>query len=87
MHNFKLKKVVYYFIGDKNINKSSSTSFVSNLENIPKCDIFTIGDNHNDYEMVRDFNGYTFPWGTRNVKEVSCGQVLSVASLVKRIVR
>lgn len=85
--DFQLKKVAYYYICDKNISKSSAISLVSNLENIEKYDIFTIGDNHNDFEMIRDFNGYTFPWGTSNVKKVSCGQVLSVASLVKKIKR
>lgn len=85
--NFKLLSGVHYYICDSKINKSTSTSFVSSLENIKKCDIFTIGDNLNDLEMVRDFNGYTLPWGKSELKEVSNGQVLSVASLVKKISR
>lgn len=87
LNKFKLKKVVYFYLCDERINKSTATSFVSELENIRKCDIFTIGDHHNDLEMVRDFNGYTLPWGKSEVKEVSNGQVLSVASLVKKISR
>lgn len=85
--NGKLQKVQLYFLYDKNISKSFATSYVSKLENIEKCDIFTIGDNHNDYEMIKDFNGYTFPWGKKKVKGVSEGTVLSVKGLVKKIMR
>ena len=85
--NPKLEKNVIYYLCDQKINKSTATSFVSSLENVEFCDIFTIGDHYNDLEMIRDFNGYTFPWGKKEVKEVSKGKVLSVASLVKKISR
>lgn len=85
--NGKIKKMYVYFLYDKSFNKSSATDYVGKLENISKCDIFTIGDNHNDLEMIRDFNGYTLPWGKKTVKEVSSGKVLSVKGLVKKITR
>ena len=85
--NYKFRKISIYFLYDKKINKSYATDYISKLENIEKCDIFTIGDNHNDYEMIRDYNGYTFTWGKKEVKDVSDGKVLSVASLVKKIMR
>lgn len=78
-----------YFIYVSNglITKSIPVNMVSELENIDKCDIFTIGDNFNDLEMIRDYNGYTLPWASKEVKEMSNGTVLSVRSLVKKIVR
>lgn len=85
--NGKLMKMWVYYLYDKKVNKASATDLVGKLENIEKCDIFTIGDNLNDYEMIRDYNGYTFPWGRKEVKEVSDGRVLSVKGLVKKISR
>lgn len=85
--NGKLMKMWVYYLYDKKVNKASATDLVGKLENIEKYDIFTIGDNLNDYEMIRDYNGYTFPWGRKEVKEVSDGQVLSVKGLVKKISR
>lgn len=85
--NSKLQRVWIYYLYDEKVNKASATALVAQLENIEKCDIFTIGDNHNDLEMLREFNGYTFPWGKKEVKNVSNGQVLSVRNLVKKISR
>lgn len=81
----KLFKVKYFYLCDPNISKSFSTSMVGELENISKCDIFTIGDHLNDLEMIRDFNGYTLPWAKGEIKNISNGVCLSVASLVKKI--
>ena len=83
----RLKIVDCFYLGKEEVSKSSAISLVSQLENISKCDIFTIGDHLNDLEMIRDFNGYTLPWGRKEVKEISQGQVFSVASLVKKIMR
>ena len=85
--NGKLVKMWVYYLYDEKVNKASATDLVGKLENVEKCDIFTIGDNLNDLEMIRDYNGYTFPWGRKEVKEVSDGQVLSVKGLVKKISR
>ena len=86
-HKFKLKRGNYFYLGKDDISKSSAISIVSELENISRCDIFTIGDHLNDLEMIKDFNGYTLPWGKKEVKDVSQGKVLSVSSLVKKIMR
>ena len=69
------------------IDKTSMIEEVRIRENIDKNDVYTIGDNFNDFEMVRDYHGYTLPWGKTNLKEVCEGVVPSVKSLIKRIER
>ncbi len=69
------------------IDKTSMIEEVRKREEIEKDDVYTIGDNYNDYEMIRDYHGYTMPWGKTNLKEVCEGIVPSVKSLIKRIER
>lgn len=87
LDKLRIRMIDCFYLGKEEVSKSSAVSLVSELENILKCDIFTIGDHLNDLEMIEDYNGYTLPWGKKSVKEVSQGQVLSVASLVKKIMR
>ena len=49
---------VYYMIRPLGIDKSSPIKHLEKELNIPKQKIFTIGDNINDIEMIRDYNGY-----------------------------
>ena len=60
---------------------------VRKRESIDINNVYTIGDNYNDFEMVKYYHGYTLPWGKKNLKEVSEGVVFSVKSLIKRIER
>lgn len=78
--------LVNCYITDKNISKSTSAVLVSKIEGINPNKIFTIGDEFNDFEMVKDFNGYTFPWGHEDLKEVSQGVCTSVHSLIKKMI-
>lgn len=84
---FRVLNRKFLYIGISNISKSSAIREISRMENIQEKDIYTIGDHLNDIEMIRDFNGYTLPWGKKEVKEVSQGVCLSVASLIKKISR
>lgn len=45
------------FIGS-DITKKDAVSFIHNLENIDKIKVYTIGDDINDLEMLKEFNGY-----------------------------
>ena len=67
------------------IDKTSMIEEVRKREEIEKEDVYTIGDNYNDYEMIRDYHGYTLPWGKTNLKEVCEGIVPSVKSLIKKM--
>lgn len=82
---FHIKDKQHIYICDKSISKSTAINKISELEKIEKCDIFTIGDDQNDFEMINDFNGYTFPWGKDELKSVSHGICDSVACLIKKI--
>ena len=82
---FHIKDKQHIYICDKSISKSTAINKISELEKIEKCDIFTIGDDQNDFEMINDFNGYTFPWGKDELKNVSHGICDSVACLIKKI--
>lgn len=52
-YNFKN----HLFIGE-NKNKSNAVSFIQNLENIDLSNVYTVGDDLNDIEMLENFNGY-----------------------------
>ena len=78
-----MNKIAY--IRRYGINKTTMIEEVRKRENIDKDNVYTIGDSHNDYEMIRDYNGYTLPWAKRKLKDVSAGVVPSVRSLVKKI--
>ena len=54
---------------------------------INQQDTYAFGDSFNDIDMLKDYNGYTFPWCKSEVKNVSKGRCLSVASLIKKISR
>ena len=82
---FHIEKQVYIYICRNDISKSTAIEKIRELEKISKCDIFTVGDDLNDFEMIRDFKGYTFPWGNEKLKSVSQGVCTSVADLVKKI--
>lgn len=84
---FHIANQRYLYICDNKISKSTAINKIVELENIFNCDIFTVGDDLNDYEMIRDFNGYTFPWGKKELKSVSLGICGSVASLVKKMTK
>lgn len=84
---FHIETQFYVYIGRRDITKSTAIERLRQLENIRKCDIYTIGDDMNDLEMLRDFNGYTFPWGRVELKDVTIGECSSVADLVKKIVK
>lgn len=82
-----VKEERHIYLGQKDVTKSSAVQRISQLEKVRKCDIFTIGDEFNDIEMLETYNGYTFPWCRSEVKNVSKGRCLSVASLIKKISR
>jgi len=45
------------FIGN-NITKADAVSIIQKIENIDYKDVYTVGDNSNDIEMLEKFNGY-----------------------------
>ncbi len=56
--SYRYREVKYYLIKPKNVSKSSIISPLHDMLKIPRSEIFTIGDNFNDYEMIQDYNGF-----------------------------
>jgi len=54
---------------NKNISKVIGIEYIKNIINIDDTDIYTIGDNVNDLEMTKKYNGYIIGNNIKNFKE------------------
>ena len=50
--------ITYYGVKPKGNNKSTPIKFLERKLKLSSSDIYTVGDNLNDVEMIRDYNGY-----------------------------
>lgn len=69
----------------KGVNKSTTIKFLEDKLNLSKSTIFTIGDHDNDYEMIRDYNGFSMVWGTKKAKNYALKQYFTVTQLISDI--
>jgi len=77
----------FMFLRHDKITKSTMIEELRNIINIDRDNVFTIGDNYNDYQMIKDYHGYTMPWGKEELKAVCEGITPSVSRLIKKIKR
>lgn len=49
---------VYYLVRPHGVSKAGPIKFLQEELDLSKKDIYTIGDNTNDKELIRDYNGY-----------------------------
>ena len=84
----KFKQDGFYeiFANLSDYSKSSAIKTILEREKISYQDTFCIGDDCNDIEMIRDYQGFTFPWGIDILKDLSLETVDSVYSLIKKII-
>ncbi len=82
--NYIIKYNLIYLI-PKDINKSATIKFLEDKLKLSKSNIFTIGDHDNDYEMIRDYNGFTMLWGTKKAKECALKQYFLASQLISDI--
>lgn len=54
---------------NKNISKVNGVEYIKNILNIDDNDIYTVGDNINDLEMINKYNGYIIGKDVKNFKE------------------
>ena len=73
-------------IFSKTFQKNDATRYMLSQYGIDDTMAYTIGDGDNDYEMLRDFNGYTFPWCSQMVRKLNLPTVNSVSEVVQRII-
>ena len=74
----------YYMIRPMGINKSSPIIHLEKKLNIPKRKIYTIGDNDNDIEMIKDYNGFMIG-NNFELKNVSLKRYDAVHELINDI--
>ena len=74
----------YYLIRPHGVSKSSPISYLQGFCRIKNEDIYTIGDNSNDFEMIRDYNGYRIG-NNKDIIDVSLKEYNAVYELVDDI--
>ncbi len=85
LQNTNVNKFNYRIHVRKNCTKSDGIKEINELFNIDEDNIYTVGDWKNDYEMIRDYNGYNVLISHPSLYKVSEGTVLNVAQLVKKL--
>ena len=74
----------FYLIRPHGVSKSSPIEYLEGRYNIPKEEIYTIGDNNNDKELIRDYNGYRIG-NNKNIIDVSLKEYNAVHELIDDI--
>lgn len=87
---YERKNLLCYKDGKKmfisnNITKADALTFIQDKEKIKKDDIYTVGDNKNDLEMLLKFNGYKMLFSYSNMWFKRFSVVKEVHSLIKKI--
>ncbi len=82
---YKHDDVTFFCLKNKGINKSSTVNFIKEKLNLQFKDIYTIGDNENDYYMLKLFNGYFIGNPEDKIKKVSIKGYNQVSELLKDI--
>lgn len=81
----KAYKFENYLFVKRPQNKSDAIKELIEIKGINKEDVYTIGNAQNDYEMVKDYNGYNMLISSPKLYGNSKGTVTSVRQLIKKI--
>lgn len=82
--DYPYQDVLCFFMKKKDVSKATGVEYLERNLQIPKKDIFTVGDAINDLEMIREYNGYQI--GDRmSLSEVALDSYDTVHRLVKDI--
>ena len=81
---YSYKNVHFYLIRPIGISKSSPIEYLEDKFDISKSEIYTIGDNINDKELIRDYNGYRIGCN-KSVIDVSLRKYNAVHELIDDI--
>ena len=74
----------YYLIRPLGVSKSSPIKYLEDKYELDKRSIYTIGDNTNDYELIRDYNGFRIG-NNKDIVDVSLKKYNAVYELVDDI--
>lgn len=78
-------KGTQYLIVKKPSDKKEAVKFISNIEGILLPDIYTIGNDFNDYGMIECYNGFKMIDSRSELELLDAKEVSSIRELVKRI--
>lgn len=81
------EKDYHIYIYSNMVSKSKPIEFVKEIHDIHKNNIYTIGDNINDLEMLRDYYGYAMFHSKKEIKKIAGNSILSVSSLIRKLRR
>ena len=71
----------------RGLGKSNAIKYLKQLINIPTQDIVTVGDGLNDYDMIRDFDGYAMEGSALSQYDQTIKTTPSVAEMIATIKR
>lgn len=66
-------------------NKEKAITYIANLNNITKKEIYTIGDSYSDINMIKNFNGFGMQESVEEIKKNAKKLYPSVSLLIKDI--
>lgn len=69
------------------VDKKDGIQIISEKECVNKKDIYTVGDEFNDEQMLIEYNGYKMPWSNPKLYFKGIKSTSSVARLVRKIER
>ena len=69
-----------------NVDKGIALEEVINYYTFDKKNGYTFGDSHNDYSMIKNYNGYTLPNGEKEIKDISLGIKKSIKELIESLI-
>jgi|GEM_PF-778417 len=72
---------------DHKINKATAIDFLVESYKYDSNEIITVGDGINDYEMIKNYNGFTLINGHEDLKTISNGIVKDLSELVDMLDR
>lgn len=81
----KNSKSTQYLVIKEPSDKKEAINFISSREGIDEKSIYTIGNDFNDYEMLKCYNGFKMIDSRSELELLDVPEVSSVYELVKRI--
>ena len=72
---------------NKYVNKRNALKKLFNLEKLNLNDLYTIGDNDNDYEMLKEFNGVTLKKHNHLLEELNIKEYNTLSSYIEELMK
>lgn len=72
-------------IVDKRADKVFGVDFITEKLNIKKENVYTIGDNNNDINMIKKYNGFALENSIEEVKSVASKEFKEVKDAIESI--